>query len=156
MKENFSIKKELTESDFQKILARFYHSLYAINESGVFIRYLQIIVKEITPAKEVQLIFPDKIQAITIENNSILSDCYRNQKAFYTNDIDREKNYNAAVDNFISEKMQKILYVPLVSFGRVTAIIMAGIPYKDWNQFTQRDIDYIERLEIPQKWLETI
>ena len=156
MKEGIRIQKELTERDFRKIATKFHYNLKQITEMEIFVRYLQIIIKEITPAKEVELIFPDTIQAIRNTKNAILSRCYHYQKAFFTNDVDRETTYNAMVDNFISEKMQKILCVPLVSDGEVTAIIAAGIPYRDLNQFTWKDIAYIERLEIPQRLFQNI
>ena len=162
MIEKIKIKKELTETEFKQILTVFQESIEKeenIHELG---KSFQELVKKITPAKEVHLMIvqePDKtLKTVTLEKSitidisssrSILAKCIQTKEALFSNDIARDIHYDKEIDNFLDYPLKNLLVVPLLNEdNEILALIWAGIPKKDWNQYMQSDIEYMMQVSV--------
>jgi len=157
MKEKIEIKKELNEKVFHEILVVFQKNIKEEENIYELGKYFQEFVKTITPAKEVHLMIVSEssktLETVTLEKNitidissgrGILAKCYQNKEALFYNDIVRDTCYNEKIDNFLDYHLKNLLVVPLLNKDKdVWGIIWAAIPYKDWNQYMQSDIDYM-------------
>jgi len=157
MVEKIEIKKELTEIEFEQILAEFQESILNQKNTDELSRSFQELVKKITPAKEVYLLLLSEtgktLETVTLEKSltidissskSILSKSYQIKEALFSNDIERDTDYNKEIDNFLDYPLKNLLIVPLLNAEKeVLGLIWAAIPQKDWNQYMQSDIKYM-------------
>ena len=125
-------------------------------------RSFQILVKKITPAKEVHLLIVVEsgktLETVTLEKNltidissskSILVKCYQTKEALFSNDIVRDADYNKEIDNFLAYPLKNLLVVPLLNKEKkILGLLWAGIPQKDWNQYMQSDVKYMIQFSI--------
>ena len=157
------IKKELTEEEFNEIIvvceARFaeVHDLYEISLG------CEEKTKEISPAKEALVLLVndnkksldtvtlDKQISIDLKKESILSECYQSKQPLIVNDVTRSFLYREKIDNFLDCQIKDLLLIPIVDDSadkNVMAIIWAAITKGEWNQYTQKDIDYMLRFTL--------
>ena len=162
MAEKIAIKKELTEIEFKKILTAFQESMQKQENANDLGLSFQKLVKKITPAKEVHLLLLSetgkKLKTVTLEKSltidissskSILSKSYQVKEALFSNDIERDTDYNKEIDNFLNYPLKNLLIVPLLNAEKeVLGLIWAAIPQKDWNQYMQSDVKYMMQFSI--------
>ncbi|RLA78214.1 MAG: hypothetical protein DRG78_15665 [Epsilonproteobacteria bacterium] len=157
MTENIKIKKELAKEEFTRISHKFQKSIEKQTDSRYLSKSFQEFTKQVTPAEKVQLLLvsePNKIlKTTTLEENiminissskSMLAKCYQTKKALFSNDVELESDYNQDIDNFLSCPLKNLLLLPLLNRDdEIEGIVWAGISQKDWNQYTQCDIEYM-------------
>lgn len=162
MAEKIEIKKELSEVEFNQILAEFQESIEKQENADDLGRSFQELVKKITPAKEVHLLILSEtgktLETVTLEKNitidisssrGMLVKCYQTKVALFSNDIARDTHYNKEIDNFLDYPLKNLLVVPLLNEAKeILGLIWAGIPQKDWNQYMQSDIEYMVQISI--------
>lgn len=156
---NITIKQELSEEEFQKIISfcESYSNNHNKNES---ITFCSEKTKEIIPADDAGILFftlskehislssHDKniiINASFEEESAILNACKLKQPLII-NDASRSFLYNDKIDNFHNLRVKSILLVPIMDKSKtknVIALIWAVIAKGNLNQYTQKDIDYI-------------
>ncbi|RLA76191.1 MAG: hypothetical protein DRG30_03425 [Epsilonproteobacteria bacterium] len=166
---NIEIKKELTEEEFTRIYHKFQKSIEKQTDSRYLSKSFQELFKQVTPAKEVQLLLvsePNKIlKTITLEKNiaidissskSILAQCYQAKEALYFNDISRNSDYNPDIDNFLAYPLKNLLLLPLLNIDKeIEGIVWAGISQKDFNQYTPSDIKYMTQVSVLSEKMTT-
>lgn len=162
MAEKIAIKKELTEIEFKKILTAFQENIQKQENTDDLGLSFQELVKKITPAKEVHLLLFSEtgkiLETVTLDNSltvdissskSILSKSYQIKEALFSNDIERDTDYNKEIDNFLDYPLKNLLIVPLLNTEKeVLGLIWAAIPQKDWNQYMQSDVKYMMQFSI--------
>ncbi len=162
MVEKIKIKKELTEVEFEQVLAEFQESILKQENTDDLSQSFQELVKKITPAKEVHLlIFSEigkRLKTVTLEKNitidissskGILVRCCQIKEALFSNDVARDPHYHKETDNFLDYPLKNLLVVPLLNEDKeILALIWAGIPKKDWNQYMQSDIKYMMQVPV--------
>ncbi len=162
MVEKIEIKKELTDVEFNQILTEFQENIVKQKNTDDLNQSFQELIKKITPAKEVHLLIPsateNTLETTTLEKNmtidissykSILAKCYQTKEALFSNDIARDTHYNQEIDNFLDYPLKNLLVVPLFDEDKeILGLIWAGIPQKDWNQYMQRDIEYMMQVPV--------
>ena len=157
------IKKELTEEEFNEIIvvceAKFadVHDLYEIALD------CEEKTKEISPSKKALVLLVndnkksfetvtlDKQVSIDLKKDSILSECYKTKQPFIVNDVTRSFLYRKKIDNFLDCEIKDLLLIPVIDDSadkNVIAIIWAAITLGEWNQYTQKDIDYMIRFAL--------
>ncbi len=163
MIKKIDIKKELTEEEFKDIIIVCEQKFEKIKEIKKIALGCEEKTKEITPAKEayVLLVKPesqefeivtlDKTIPINIKKESVLSECYKTKQPLLLNDATRSFLYHKKIDNFLDLDIKDLLLIPIVddsSEKNVLAIIWVAITNGSWNQYTQKDIDYMTRFSI--------
>ncbi len=162
MVEKIKIKKELTEVEFEQVLAEFQESILKQENTDDLSQSFQELVKKITPAKEVHLLIFSEIgktlETVTLEKNitidissskGILARCTQTKEALFSNDVARDPHYHKETDNFLDYPLKNLLVVPLLNEDKeILALIWAGIPKKDWNQYMQSDIKYMMQVPV--------
>lgn len=153
MKTKIEIKKELTLAEVKHIITQFHATHTNIDNISAFAKTLEILVKELTPSKDVYIFIRKegiyetlnikKSLSIDIQSSiGMLSKCYQTKEPLFINDVKRDKNYNAKIDNFFDYPLKNLLLIPLVDKNNeMIGIIWAGIPEGDWNQYIQSDIN---------------
>ena len=150
-----------------------YHKFQKSIEKQTDARYLsksfQELFKQVTPAKEVQLLLvsePNKIlKTITLEKNItidissskiILAKCYQTKEALFFNDVSRNGDYNQDIDNFLAYPLKNLLLLPLLNIDKeIEGIVWAGISQKDFNQYTPSDIKYMTQVSVLSEKMTT-
>jgi len=162
MAEKIEIKKELTQIEFQQIFTEFQESIKEQKNMHDLGRSFQILVKKITPAKEIHLLIVVEsgktLETVTLEKNitidissskSILAKCHQTKEALFSNDIARDPYYNKEIDNFLVYPLKNLLVVPLLNEDKeILGLIWAGIPQKNWNQYMQSDIEFMVQVSV--------
>jgi len=163
MKKIIDIKKELTEEEFKDLVLVCEQNFEQENEIGKIALGCEEKTKEITPAKEAYVLLakPEskEFEIVTLEKNipmdihkeSILSECYKTKQPLMINDVTRSFLYREQTDNFLDLELKDLLLIPIVddsSEKNVLAIMWAAITFGSWNQYTQRDLDYMTRFSI--------
>ena len=157
------IKKELTEDEFKDLIIVCEQKFEKINKIYDIALGCEEKTKEITPAQEAYVLLPKleskEFEIITLGKNiaidfnqeSILSECYKTKQPLMINDVTRSFVYREKIDNFLNLDVKDLLLIPIVddsSEKEVLAIIWATITGGSWNQYTQKDIDYMTRFSI--------
>ncbi len=153
------VQKELTQEEFDYVLAAFEESINDNIDLDLLSRTLKTFVKEITPAKEIHLLgFSEKNDSVVsdIENNihidlsssqGMISTCYKKKEPQFTNDVDRYNGYDVKVDNAYDYNLKNLLILPLQDVNEnLFAVLWAGIPKGDINQYISRDIEHLTQL----------
>jgi len=163
MAEKIAIKKELTEIEFKDIIIVCEQKFEQIKEIKKIALGCEEKTKEITPAKEAfvllskpdsqefEILTLDKTIPMDIKKESILSECYKTKQPLIVNDATRSFLYRKKTDNFLNLEIKDLLLVPIMddsSEKNVLAIIWAAITNGSWNQYTQKDLDYMTRFSI--------
>jgi len=157
------IKKELTEDEFKNLVLICEQQFEQEKEITNIALGCEEKTKEITPAKEayVLLVHPEEKEFEIITKNrripiqdkkeSVLMECYRTKQPLLLNDVTRSFLYREKIDNFLDLELKDLLLIPIVddsSEKNVLAIMWAAITSGSWNQYTQKDIDYMTRFSI--------
>jgi len=153
------VQKELTQEEFDYVLAAFEKSINDNIDLNLLSRTLETFVKEITPAKEIHLLgFSEKNDSVVsdIENNihidlsssqGMISTCSKKKEPQITNDVDRYNGYDVKVDNAYDYNLKNLLILPLQDVNEnLFAVLWAGIPKGDINQYISRDIEHLTQL----------
>jgi len=163
MIKKIDIKKELTEEEFKDIVLICEQKFEQENEIIKIALGCEEKTKEITPAKEAyvllakseskefEIVTLDKNIPMDINKESILSECYKTKQPLMINDVTRSFLYREKTDNFLNLELKSLLLVPIVddsSEKNVLAIMWAAITSGSWNQYTQKDLDYMTRFSI--------
>jgi len=165
MRKKIDIKKELSEEEFKNIILRCEEDFVAHNTLVAIARKCEEAAKEITPAKEAQLLVvkPEekRFEVVTrqesvpfIEGESLLMEAYRTKQPLLINDVTRSFLYKEEIDNFLGMKIKDLMLIPVVDESedrKVIAILWAAIPVGSWNQYTQKDLDYMSRFAMLSK-----
>ena len=157
------IKKELAEEEF-KTLVDMCKQEFSQKETVAEIALLcEEKTKEITPATETYVLFMEPenqtVHIPTLQKNipvnfseeSILSECYTTGQPLLVNDATRSFLYHEKIDNFLDIEIKDLLLIPIIDDSakkHVMAIIWASTLKGNWNQFTQKDLDYMSRFSI--------
>jgi len=157
------IKKELTEDEFKDLIIVCEQKFEKIDEIHEIALGCEEKTKEITPATEAYVLLPkeesqefeiitlDKSIPMDLAKESILSECYKTKQPLMINDVTRSFVYREKTDNFLNIELKDLLLIPIVddsSEKDVLAIIWAATTLGSWNQYTQKDIDYMTRFSI--------
>ncbi|MEN8303733.1 MAG: ATP-binding protein [Campylobacterota bacterium] len=157
------IKKELSEEEFKEILVVCELKFKEIRELSVIALDCENKTKEITPAteafvlfakpdtKEYELVTLNKKIPMNLDVDSILSECYKTKQPLLVNDATRSFLFNEKDDNFLKCDIEDLLLVPILddsSEKNVLAIIWSTITKGGWNQYTQKDVNYMVRFSI--------
>ncbi len=162
MIESIKIKKELREEEFIRISHQFKKSIEKQTDARYLSKSFQGFIKQVTPAKEVQLLLPSKLKkalkTVTLEknimidissSNSMLAKCYQTKEPLFSNDIELDSDYNKDIDNFLDYPLKNLLLLPLLNADReIEGIIWAGILKEDWSQYTQCDLEYMSQVSV--------
>ena len=163
MIKKIDIKKELTEDEFKDIVLVCEQKFEQENEIEQIALGCEQKTKEITPAKEayVLLVKPeskefeivslDKNIPMDIDKESILSECYNTKQPLMINDATRSFLYIEQIDNFLNLELKDLMLIPIVDDSNeknVLAIMWSSITKGSWNQYTQKDLDYMLRFSI--------
>lgn len=163
MKKIIDIKKELTEEEFKDLVLVCEQKFEQENEIEKIALGCEEKTKEITPAKEAYVLLAkpenkefevvtlDKTIPMEIHKESILSECYKTKQPLMINDVTRSFLYHEQTDNFLDLQLKDLLLIPIVddsSEKNVLAIMWAAITSGSWNQYTQKDLDYMTRFSI--------
>jgi len=163
MIKKIDIKKELTEEEFKDIVLVCEQKFEQENEIIKIALGCEEKTKEITPAKEAyvllakseskefEIVTLDKNIPMDINKESILSECYKTKQPLMINDVTRSFLYREKTDNFLNLELKSLLLIPIVddsSEKNVLAIMWAAITSGSWNQYTQKDLDYMTRFSI--------
>ena len=155
MKTKIEIKKELTQSEVENIITQLHTKHKNIDNISEFVNALAILVKELTPSKEVYIFIEKEGMYETLNVNKkliidvqtsigMLSKCCQTKEPLFINDVKRDKNYNAKIDNFFDYPLKNLLLIPLLDKDKeMIGIIWSGIPEGDWNQYIQSDINHM-------------
>ncbi len=121
------------------------------------------MTREITPAKDVYFLLPklesnefkiitlNKSRPINMNKESIISECYRTKQPLIVNDVKESFLYKEKYDNFSEHSIKDLLVIPVLDDSaqkNILAILWASIPIGSWNQYTQKDLDYMTRFSI--------
>lgn len=157
------IKKELTELEFKDIILICETQFEKENEIRQIVLGCEEKTKEITPAKEAcvllvnqdknifDLLTYDKRIPIDIKSEGVLYECYRTKQPLMVNDVTRSFLYKQKKDNILNVNLKDLLLVPIIDDSKdknVLAIIWAAIEEGSWNQYTQKDLEYMRRFSI--------
>lgn len=157
------IKKELTEDEFKDLIVVCEKKFEKIDKMQDIALGCEEKTKEITPASEAYVLLPkpdkNEFEIITLKKNipmgldkeSILSECYQTKQPLMINDVTRSFLYQEHADNFLNIELKDLLLIPIVDDSNekeVLAIIWAATARGSWNQYTQKDIDYMTRFSI--------
>jgi len=157
------IKKELSEEEFKELILVCEQNFEQEQELLNIALGCEEKTKEITPAKEayVLLAHPEEkeFEIITLNKRipmdlrkeSVLNECFKTKQPLIVNDATRSFLYHEKSDNFLNLEIKDLLLVPIVddsSEKNVLAIMWAAITKGSWNQYTQKDLDYMTRFSI--------
>jgi len=165
MRKKIDIKKELSEEEFKEIILRCEEDFLAHNTLHAIARKCEEAAREITPAKESYLLLADEekkeFSVLTrgdvlpfYEGESLLMEAYRTKQPLLINDVTRSFLYKEEIDNFLGMEIKDLMLVPVVDESderKVVAILWAAIPAGSWNQYTQKDLDYMSRFAMLSK-----
>jgi GAF domain-containing protein len=101
--------------------------------------------------KEFEVITLNKKIPMNIDKESIISECYHTKQALIVNDVAQSFLYKEKRDNFLEYTIKDLLVVPVLDDSaqkNILAILWAAIPVGSWNQYTQKDLDYMARFSI--------
>jgi len=153
------IKKELSVSEFDQIISSFKEELRNNTDIESLTRAFNIYIKEITPAKHISLLqLSSPSELITIHNGKtitidisnskgMLAQCIKTEEPQFTNDIKRHPSYEEKTDNIFDYELKNLLLFPLFDINnKIFAVLWAGIPKGDINQYIAQDIEHIKTL----------
>jgi len=160
MIKKIDIKRELSEEEFKEIIFQCESDfLQGNNLPSIASKYAEV-AKEITPAKEAHLllvklkeqVFQSVTGEMTIpmqpEKESILMETYRSKQSLLINDVTRSFLYNKEIDNFLNLPLKDMMLIPIIDESKkknVVAVLWTAITSGSWNQYTQKDLDYMTR-----------
>ncbi len=157
------IKKELTEEEFKDIITVCEIEFDQVNDITQIALGCEEKTRGITPAKDVYMLLPkldskefeiislNKMIPMNIDKESVISECYHTKQPFIVNDVSQSFLYNKKYDNILEQGIKDLLVVPILddsAHKNILAILWASIPLGSWNQYTQKDLDYITRFSI--------
>ena len=120
-------------------------------------------IKEITSQKDAFILLVDLENSmlniptlsidIPIKSNieGIIFECYKTKVTKITINARRNAMYRQKIDNFIDAKIKDLLLIPIFDDTEdkdIIAIIWVATEYKSQDEFTSKDISYIEKLTI--------
>ncbi|MEA3490673.1 MAG: ATP-binding protein [Campylobacterota bacterium] len=157
------IKRELIEEEFKKLIAHCEKEFEEATDIDKIVLGCEEKTKDITPSKEAYLLYPIEesyeFEIATLnrkipmnrDKEGVISECYHTKQPLIVNDTDQSFLYQNRYDNLLGHDIKDILVVPILDDTpqkRVLSILWAAIPRGSWNQYTQRDIDYMARFTI--------
>ena len=155
---NTAIKKEVTKEEFEKLYNSFIEEIQQSENPDQITQILVEYTKALTPAKMVHVFelkqnhlqtkIQDDIVSIKLDNEKgLIGRCLKTQEPQVTNDIRRDPYYDENIDNTFSYELKNLLIMPLFDEEKkLKALIWAGIPKNDINQFIAKDIKYLQKL----------
>ena len=158
-----SIKKELTEEEFKDILVVCELKFKQVDDLVKIASGCEEKTKEITPASEAfvllikadtqeyEVVSLNKTIPMNLKIDSVLSECYKTKQPLLVNDATRSFLYNKIHDNFLNCDLENLLLIPILddsSEKNVLAIIWSATLKGGWNQYTQKDVNYMTRFSI--------
>ena len=163
MIKKIDIKKELTEEEFKDIITVCEREFEQVTDIAKIALGCEEKTKGITPAKEAYILLAklkskefevitlDKKIPMNIDKEGIISECYHTKQPLIVNDVTQGFLYKEKYDNFLGYSIKDLLVVPVLDDSaqkNILAILWAAIPKGSWNQYTQKDIDYMARFSI--------
>ena len=160
---NIDIKKELTELEFKDIIRICETQFNKENDIRQIVVGCEEKIKEIIPAKDVCVLvvnqkknvyeLPTCKKTIPIDTTleSMLSECYKTKQPLILNDVTRSFLYNKKQDNLLNLDLKDLLLVPIIDDSKdknILAIIWAATKEGNWNQYTQKDLEYMTRFSM--------
>ncbi len=157
------IKKELTEEEFKNLITVCEKEFEEVTDIAKIVLGCEEKTKEITPAKEAYILLSNleskefevmtlnKKIPMNIDKEGIVSECYHTKQPLIVNDVTRSFLYKKKQDNFLEYPIKDLLVVPVMDDTpqkNILAILWAPILKGSWNQYTQIDLDYMERFSI--------
>jgi len=163
MKKKIVIKKELTEEEFKELVLVCEKKFENEKEIANIALGCEEKTKEITPAKEAyvllahpeenefEIITLNKRIPMNLQQESVINECFKTKQPLLVNDATRSFLYHEKSDNFLDLEIKDLLLIPIVDDSKeknVLAIMWAAITKGSWNQYTQKDLDYMTRFSI--------
>ena len=158
-KVNMTIKKELSEEEFERLLNAFKEELHNNADPDFLAHCLEIYIKELTPAEAVHVLYvksdnqletKHEDKPITIElsgTKGIIKQCLQSKEAHIANDVQRDPYYTESIDNVFSYEVKNLLVMPLYDISQnIFALVWAAIPKGNINQFITKDIEHLTTL----------
>jgi signal transduction histidine kinase/ActR/RegA family two-component response regulator len=157
------IKKELEEKEFKELIQICEKKFKQKQGLSKIAKECETKTKEITPAKEACLLLvkeeEKEFEILTrsqsipfdIKKESILTECYTTKQPLLVNDVTRSFLYHEDIDNFLHLELKDLLLIPIVDDSpekKVLAIIWSAITQGSWNQYTQKDLEYMIRFSM--------
>jgi signal transduction histidine kinase/ActR/RegA family two-component response regulator len=157
------IKKELEEKEFKELIQVCEKKFKQKQGLSEIAKEYETKTKEITPAKEACLLLvkeeEKEFEILTrsqsipfdIKKESILTECYTTRQPLLVNDVTRSFLYHEDIDNFLHLELKDLLLIPIVDDSpekKVLAIIWSAITQGSWNQYTQKDLEYMIRFSM--------
>jgi GAF domain-containing protein len=137
----------------------FKEDLHNNTDPDALSRCLENYTRELTPAQAIHILYLKEVntletktsdQVITLKidhEKSLIKECLHNKKPQLINDIRRDPIYNERIDNVFSYELKNLLLMPLYDINHnIFALLWAGIPKGDINQFITQDIEHLQKL----------
>lgn len=158
-----NIKKDLTQDEFKAILRSHKNSLQKTLSLKDTILLYENSIKKITSQKDAFILLVDlessnlKVATLDIDIPiksdiyGIIFKCYETKISHTITNARRNSIYRQKIDNFIDAKIKDILVIPILDDTKdknIIAIIWVATKYKSQDEFTQKDINYLNELNI--------
>jgi len=153
------VQKALTREELDHMVTAFQESINGNTDLAFLSRTLDVFVKEITPAKEIHFLLVSQendFEILDIKNNvnidisssqGLIRTCLKQKKPRFVNDVNRYSGYDEKIDNIFKYDLKNLLIMPLQDIdNNLFAILWAGIPKGDLNQYIREDIDHVIQL----------
>jgi len=158
-----NMKKDLSKEEVKKIFLSYKKNIEKSSSLKDIISLYENIIKEITSQRHVFILSVNtkesniKVTTLDIdipigsEIDGILFKCYETKISHIVTHARRNSIYRQKVDNFIDAKIKDILLVPIFDNSEdknIISIIWVATEYKSEDEFTHKDINYLEKLSI--------
>lgn len=166
MIKNIKIKKELSDEEFKEIILKCEEDFIEKNDLTSAAVRCEKAAKEITPATDAALLIVKPAEGVlhavtqnldiplNPRHENILMECYNTKQSLMINDATRSFLYREKIDNFLGIELKDLLLIPVIDDSaerNVLAILWTAIRKGSWNQYTQKDLDYMTRFAMLTK-----
>ena len=153
---------ELSEEEFKDIFIKHKNNLNRNSSFSDTILEYERIIKEISSAPEVNILVVNEeeqiLHAVTIDKKipirddpgGILMECYYTKRYHIVINAPMRFLYRSKDDNLIDSEIRDILVIPVLSHGdeSIIAIVWLATTEKYHREFTQNNIEYINRFSV--------
>jgi len=154
---SMKIKKELTQEAFDSLLVECEERCSLLHNREELIVALEETICQIIPAFGIHVLVVNSQEGVyhlpTSETTyrfekGLLAESFRTKQPFILNLVEQSFLYHPQYDNLSHEEIKGILVVPIVDespTNEVVAMVWASTAKGSLNQYTKRDIDYMNR-----------
>jgi len=153
---SMKIKKELTQEAFDSLLVECEERCSSLHDREELIVALEETIRKIIPAFVIHILLVDAqthsyhapfFQGVRSFEQGLIAESFKSKQPLLINLLEQSLLYHPQYDNLTTESLKGILVVPIVDTQShaVVAMIWASTAKGSLNQYTKRDIDYMNR-----------